>query len=108
MPILTFLKSIRRGDPSITATNSDLIRKLDFEYYINKNFNIDTLVAKQLSSVLGDLAKAEDYNLKSDNFISGMILQRMLNDFGEIETQVKKYKTQIEYKFPDVAKDDQN
>jgi hypothetical protein len=65
------------------------------------------LVAKQLSSVLGDLARADDYNLKSDNYISGQILQRMLNDFGEIDSQLKKYKTQIEYKFPEVAKDDQ-
>lgn len=55
--------------------------------------------------MLGDLARADDYNLKSDNYISGAILTRLLHDFGEIDSQLSKYKTQIEYKFPDVAKD---
>lgn len=80
--------------------NQDYIRKLDFEYYINKNFNIDATVVKQLSAFLGDLSKADDYQLKSDNVISGPILSRLLADFSEIDSQFFKYRGQVEMKFP--------
>lgn len=57
-------------------------------------------MVKQLSAFLGDLSKAEDYQLKSDNVISGPILSKLLADFSEIDSHYFKYKAQIEAKFP--------
>lgn len=82
------------------------MKKLDFEYELNKTYEIDPAIIKQLSSFLGELTKADDYQIKEDTVINSIIMQRVLMDFQEVDANYHKYKTFITQRFPGVVNDD--
>lgn len=99
MSISKFINKVKKKD-------SLMIKTLEFEYELNKNFDIEPEIAKQLSVFLSELTRADDYTLKEETLLNSLIVQRVLMDFQEVDSNYHKFKTHVTQRFPGVVNEE--